>query len=96
MNEQPNPVASQVVDNAQQSNTNGIPGSIPGETKAETQARLYRVTVDGEDMEVDENELRRGYMHAKAASKRMEEASMSKKEATQVLRLMKYRHRYKQ
>lgn len=84
-----NPIAAQVVDNAQQSNTNGIPGSLPGETKTETAARLYRVTVDGQDMEVDENELRRGYTHAKAASKRMEEAAMSKKEAEQVLRVFR-------
>ena len=84
-----NPIAEQVVDNAQQPNANGVPGSLPGETKAETVARMYKVTVDGEEMEVDENELRRGYAHNKAASKRMEEASMSRKEAEQVLRLFK-------
>lgn len=85
----PNPIAAQVVDNAQQPNANGVPGSLPGETKAETVARLYKVTVDGEEMEVDEDELRRGYAHNKAASKRMEEAAMSRKEAEQVLRLFK-------
>lgn len=84
-----NPIAAEVVDNAQQPNANGVPGSLPGETKAETVARMYKVMVDGEEMEVDENELRRGYAHNKAASKRMEEASMTRKEAEQVLRLFK-------
>jgi len=89
MENEVNSIAADVVDNAQQPNTNGVPGSLPGETKAETVARMYKVTVDGEEMEVDENELRRGYAHNKAASKRMEEASMSRKEAEQVLRLFK-------
>jgi len=52
-------------------------------------ARMYKVTVDGQELEVDEDELKRGYTHAKAASKRMEEASMTKKEAQQVLRIFK-------
>ena len=82
-----NPIAAGVVDNAQAPNTNGVPGSIPGETRAETQARLFKVMVDGSEMEVDEAELLRGYAHNKAASKRMEEASMSRKEAAQVMRL---------
>ena len=84
-----NQIADQVVDNAQEPNANGVPGSLPGESKAETVARLYKVTVDGEEMEVDEDELRRGYAHNKAASKRMEEASMTRKEAEQVLRIFK-------
>lgn len=83
----PNPIAADVVDNSQQSNTNGVPGSLPGETRAETQARLYKVMVDGDEMEVDEEELKRGYAHNKAASKRMEEASMTRKEAAQVMRM---------
>ena len=85
----PNPIAAQVVDNVQQPNANGIPGSVPGETKAETVQRLYKVTVDGVESEVDEDELRRGYAHNKAASKRMEEAAMSRKEAEMVIRLFK-------
>ena len=68
---------------------NGIPGSAPGETPQQTAARLYKVTVDGQEMEVDEDELRRGYAHNKAAAKRMEEASMTRKEAEQVLRIFK-------
>ena len=89
MENEVNSIAADVVDNAQQPNTNGVPGSLPGETKAETVARMYKVMVDGQEMEVDENELRRGYAHNKAASKRMEEAAMSRKEAEQVLRIFK-------
>ena len=85
----PNPIAAQVVDATNQTNANGIPGSVPGETQAQTQARLYKVTVDGQEMEVDEDELRRGYAHNKAAAKRMEEAAFTRKEAEQVIRLFK-------
>ena len=84
-----NPIASAAVESAQDTNTNGVPGSLPGETRTETQARLFKVTVDGQDMEVDEDELRRGYQHAKAASKRFEEAAMTRKEAETVIRMFK-------
>lgn len=84
-----NPIAEQVVAGNDTPNTNGVPGSLPGETKAETVARMYKVMVDGQEMEVDEKELTRGYAHNKAASKRMEEAAMSRKEAEQVLRMFK-------
>lgn len=70
-------------------NTNGVPGSLPGETREETKARLYKVMVDGAEMEVDEAELLKGYSHGKAAAKKMEEAANSKKEAAELLRLMK-------
>lgn len=39
----------------------------------------FKVKVDGQEMEVDENELKRSYAHAKAAAKRMEEASEMRK-----------------
>ena len=84
-----NPIAEQAVAGNDVTNTNGVPGSLPGETKAETVARMYKVMVDGQEMEVDEKELTRGYAHNKAASKRMEEAAMSRKEAEQVLRMFK-------
>lgn len=84
-----NPIAAQAVDQTNQTNVNGVPGSLPGETKAETVARMYRVKVDGVDTEVDEEELKRGYTHAKAAAKKFEEAAMSRKEAEQVLRIFK-------
>jgi len=69
--------------------TNSVPGAAPGETVSETLARMYKVTVDGEELEVDEDELKKGYSHARAAQKRMQEAAMSRKEAEQVLRMFK-------
>jgi multidrug efflux pump subunit AcrA (membrane-fusion protein) len=84
-----NPIAEQAVAGNEATNTNGVPGSLPGETKAETVARMYKVMVDGQELEVDEKELTRGYAHNKAASKRMEEAAMSRKEAESVLRMFK-------
>lgn len=63
--------------------------SLPGETQAETAARLYQIMVDGEQMEVDEDELKRGYAHNKAAQKRMAEAANMRKEAAQVMQMFK-------
>jgi hypothetical protein len=69
--------------------TNSIPGAAPGETVSETMARMYKVKVDGQEIEVDEEELKKGYSHSKAAEKRMQEASLSRKEAETVLRMFK-------
>ncbi len=69
--------------------TNNIAGAAPGETKSETLARMYKVNVDGQESEVDESELLRGYSHNKAAEKKMQEAANSRKEAETVLRMFK-------
>lgn len=69
--------------------TNEIPGAAPGETKAETLKRMHKITVDGSEMEVDDDELKRGYSHNKAAEKKMQEAAMSKKEAAEVMRMLR-------
>jgi len=84
-----NTVAEGVAAQGAEQPTNNIPGAAPGETHAETMARMYKVTIDGQETEVDEDELRRGYTHNKAAEKKMQEAAMSRKEAEQVLRMFK-------
>lgn len=61
----------------------------PGETAAQTAARLYKVKVDGEEMEVDEAELLRGYAHQKAASKRMADAAAERALAEEVMGIFK-------
>lgn len=61
----------------------------PGETPAETQRRLFKVMVDGTEEEVDEDTLKKGYSHSKAAAKRMQEATNLQKEAREVVRFFK-------
>ncbi len=51
------------------------------ETQAQIQARMYKVMVDGREEEVDEDTLKGGYAHNRAAAKRMEEASLLKKQS---------------
>jgi hypothetical protein len=47
-----------------------VPEAIPSK---------YKVGVDGEELEVDLDELKRGYSHGRAASKRMQEAAQIRK-----------------
>jgi predicted RNase H-related nuclease YkuK (DUF458 family) len=58
------------------------------EMTQEQAKKLYKLLVDGEELEVDEEELKRGYGHTKAAQKRMQEAAQTRKEAETVLRLL--------
>lgn len=51
--------------------------------------RKYKVKVDGTDMEVDENELLRGYSHQKAANKILQEGKAARKQAEQFIQMMK-------
>lgn len=69
--------------------TQSIPGQQPGETVAQAQARMFKVIVDGQEQEIDEDTLKKGYSHNAAASKRMQEAAMMRKEAEEVLRFFK-------
>lgn len=68
---------------------NNIPGALPGETKTETAKRLYKVKVDGNEVEVDEDELLKGYSHGRAAHEKMAAAAKSRKEVDEVLRILK-------
>lgn len=56
---------------------------------AESIRKKYKVKVDGSEVEVDEDELLRGYQRAKSAAKRFEEAAKMKKEAEQLSALLK-------
>lgn len=47
---------------------------------AEPAQSRFRVPVDGEELEVDLEELKRGYSHGRAASKRMQEAAQIRKQ----------------
>lgn len=52
-------------------------------------ARLFKVKVDGQDTEVDETELLRGYTHSKVANERMRQATETRQLAEQVLSIFK-------
>ena len=56
--------------------------------KAEAKRR-YKVRVDQEELEVDEDELKRGYAHNKAASKRMEQAAELRKQYEREVQIAK-------
>lgn len=51
--------------------------------------KKYKVKVDGEELEVDENELLTGYQTRKAADKKFREASMARKQAEEFVSLLK-------
>jgi len=51
--------------------------------------RKYKLKVDGEEVEVDEDELKRGYSHQRAANKRMQEAVKKERATQQLIELMK-------
>lgn len=51
--------------------------------------RKYKVKVDGAELEVDENELLRGYSHQKAANKILQEGKAARKQAEQFISMMR-------
>jgi hypothetical protein len=51
----------------------------PTQEPQQTAPQKYRVPVDGKELEVDIDELKRGYSHASAAAKRMAEAAAIRK-----------------
>ena len=67
----------------------------PQEKRAEAekpeaaQPKRYKVKVDGQELEVDESELLRGYSHQRAANKKLQEGVALRKQAEQLIELMK-------
>lgn len=51
--------------------------------------RRHKVKVDGEEIEIDEEELKRGYSHQRAASKALNEGKALRKQAEQVVAMLK-------
>lgn len=70
-------------------------GSIPGDSQTATTAKAdevkapppasFKVKVDGEEQEVDQEELIRGYQLARTSHKRFQEASQYKKDADRII-----------
>lgn len=83
----------QVTDpNEQQQDTDAsATPSVAGLSKeaAREAIRKHKVKVDGQELEVDDEELKRGYAHQKAANKRLQEGMAAKKQAEEFIKMMK-------
>ncbi len=56
---------------------------------AQEAMRKYKVKVDGQELEVDENELLRGYSHQRAANKILQEGKLARKQAEEFIAMMR-------
>lgn len=67
------------------------PSQTPNAIKdaAQEAAKKFKVKVDGQDLEVDEAELLRGYSHQKAANKILQEGKAARKQAEEFLQMMR-------
>jgi len=52
-------------------------------------AKTYKVKIDGQDIEVDESELLKGYQSTKSAQQRFNEAAMMRKQAEEFIKIAK-------
>lgn len=77
----------------------GAQATAPKEEKAEPKndvkdaaqeaMRKYKVKVDGAEIEVDENELKRGYTHQRAAAREMTDAKRLRKQSEEFVAMLK-------
>lgn len=61
----------------------------PEDQKQAEAIRKHKVKVDGEELEVDDDELKRGYSHQKAANKILQEGLAARKQALEFIEMMK-------
>ena len=64
-------------------------GSDLSKDAAREAIRKHKLKVDGQEVEVDDDELKRGYSLSKAAAKRLQEGTAAKKQAEQFIMMMK-------
>lgn len=81
--------------------TEAIDGQAPGEGQSSEQVaadaakqakenlKRYKLKIDGQEREVDEKELLRGYSHQQAANKRFQEGQKLRQQAEQFVEMMK-------
>ncbi len=68
----------------------GAPASgNPVKDAAAEAIRKHKLKVDGEEIEVDEEELKRGYAHQKAANKKLQEGLKYRKQSEDFIKAMK-------
>lgn len=96
MSEESGAVAVESVDTGETVETNETVETVEAAETTETnqaepkpERKKYKVKVDNEEMEVDEDELIRGYAHNKAASKRMQEAAERRKQSEEFIELLR-------
>ena len=80
------------VDESVDENVEDVPVEETTEEPTEdtsTQPRKYKVKVDDTELEVDEEELLRGYTHNKAADAKMRQAAEVRKQAEQFIEMVK-------
>jgi len=66
------------------------PDSIKEAAAAATETvRKYKVKVDGQELDVDEQELIRGYSHQRAANKILQQGAAARKQAEEFIAMMK-------
>lgn len=65
------------------------PEGNPAKEAAAEALRKFKLKVDGQEVEVDEEELKRGYTHQKAANKKLQEGLKAKKQAEEFISMMK-------
>lgn len=66
-----------------------VEGNPDGTEALQAAIKKYKVKVDGEDLDVDEEELLRGYQLSKASQKRMSEAAQLRQQAEELVKLAK-------
>jgi hypothetical protein len=64
-------------------------GGNPAKDAAAEAIRKHKLKVDGEEIEVDEEELKRGYAHQKAANKKLQEGLRYRKQSEDFIKAMK-------
>lgn len=67
----------------------GVAGGEGAKAAAREAIRLHKLKIDGQEIEVDEDELKRGYGHQKAANKALQEGLKAKKQAETFVKMMK-------
>lgn len=68
---------------------NAQASSDPAKEAAQEAMRKFKVKVEGQELEVDEKELLRGYSHQKAANKSLQEGKAARKQAEEFISMMK-------
>lgn len=68
---------------------NGNQGENPIKAAAQEAIRKHKLKVDGQEIEVDDEELKRGYTHQKAANKKLQEGVKLRKQSEEFITAMR-------